>query len=421
MNYEEMLNAQDGVASHKEELPLGVFYKKKIDRKYRNVLELKPLLIDNIAFCEGLKKDQQVTAGFVSGQQLHYELHEDSSGVYELEVEQGNYQTFAQLIDATPSVLARQGFIERTIKRLIEVSAQWHEQGVFYLCYAPQNVFARKADNEPMLLCHGSSFAAMSDLTSLYEGFESFVAPEVIAHEGMDERSDVYSLGKFIEWIYEQGDMPYEYKKVVKKATMEDPEQRYLTMEAMRQALVRQKGLKRSVLSLAAALLLALLVVGLFFELMPKTTPVEFVEGVEKEASEDYLDDGFNPETELGVWYEGIDVDDTLQPEERKQLEDYQSKAEELFRKQFTREAERVLSKIYSKDRMGLSERSFIASNNAMASELLKTQGELAGKAGIPSDRADHIAAEIVEKLTREKQKGVNKYGFQRGDSQSEE
>ena len=119
--------------------------------------------------------------------------------------------------------------------------------------------------------------------------------------------------------------------------------------------------------------------------------------------------------------YEGIDVDDTLQPEERKQLEDYQSKAEELFRKQFTREAERVLSKIYSKDRMGLSERSFIASNNAMASELLKTQGELAGKAGIPSDRADHIAAEIVEKLTREKQKGVNKYGFQRGDSQSEE
>ena len=420
MNYEEMLNAQDGAATHREELPLGVFYKKLIDRKYRNVLELKPLLADDVVFCEGLKTDQRLTAAFTGRQQLHYELHEDSSGVYELEVEQGNYQTFAQLLDSTPAVLARSGFIDHTVRSLFDVATRWHEQGVYYLCFAPQNVFARKSDNEPMLLCHGSSFAAMSDVTSLYQGFESFVAPEVISHEGMDERSDVYSLGKFIEWLYQQGDMPYEYKCVVKKATQQNPAKRYSSVDDMRIALLRTKGIKRSALSLAGALLVALLVIGIIFEIYPNTVNVEFVQGVEKEEMEDLLDGGFNPETELGLWVDESGNIDTLLPEERKQMENYQTKAEEVFRRQFTREADRVLSKIYSKDRMKLSEQTFVSSNNAMADELLKTQEELAGKAGVPKDRAGSIAADIIDQLTREKQKNVTRYGYQKGGGEEE-
>jgi len=87
MNFEEMLNSQDGAATHREQLPFGVFYKKLIGRKYRNVLELKPELADSMVFCEALKNEQRITSAMTNRQQLHYELHEDSGGVYELEIE----------------------------------------------------------------------------------------------------------------------------------------------------------------------------------------------------------------------------------------------------------------------------------------------------------------------------------------------
>ena len=424
MNFEELLNSQDGVATHREELPWGVFYKKLIDKKYRNVLELKPELADNIVFCEGLKADHEHSQTIGGRLQLSYELHADSGGVYEIEIEQGNYQTFAQLIDSNPAVVAKSGFIDNAVKALCEATELLNSAGVYHLCFAPQTIFCRKADYAPMLLFHGSSFLSMTDMQSLFGGFEEFVAPEVLRGEGADERSDVYSLGKFIEWIYQHGDMPYEYKTVVARATQTDPLKRYGSVADMRSDLLRKRNLKQTCFSLVGALAIALLLVGAYFEFMPQTEHIEFVQGVEKEDfGDEILDQGFNEETELGVWGSEIDVEqDTLLPEERKQMMDYQAKSEELFRKQFTKAADRVLKKIYSQDRMSLNEQTFVADNQAMAQELLKMQGEMAKKAGISDQRASDIAASVIEELQKQRgrQKSEKKYGFQRGGDDDE-
>ena len=57
MNFEEMLNAQEGLVPKHEKLPFGDFYRKQIDGKYRFVVELKSSLTDSIVFCEALKKE----------------------------------------------------------------------------------------------------------------------------------------------------------------------------------------------------------------------------------------------------------------------------------------------------------------------------------------------------------------------------
>ncbi len=421
MNYEEMLNTQEGMSLHKEETPFGLFYRKQIEKKFHYVLDLKPELMDNIVFCEGLKTDQEQASKLKNANQLRYVLHSDSGGVYELELEQGTYMTFAQLIDTSPALVAKPGFIDNTISSLMKAVVSLNEQGVYHLCFAPQNLFARKGDNEVLMLCHGSSFLKMSDDSQLYKGYESFVAPEVMNNEGGNERSDVYSLAKFIEWLFKHGGLSYEYKKVIAKATKSDPMQRYASVSEMEQALRRHRNTKRSVLSFVGAVLIALFVVFLYFELMPKVEPIEFVKGVEPDHKEDLLDGGFNPDTELGVWDDDVDPADTLSPEERKSMEEYQAKAEEIFKKRFTKEADRIIGTIYSKDRMNLSEHVFVQSNSKMADELLKIQGNLAEEAGISEEKANKIASGIIDNIMAEKEKTVERYGVQKADKDQSE
>jgi serine/threonine protein kinase len=273
-------------------------------------------------------------------------------------------------------------------------------------------VLVRKGDEMPMLLLHASQFAKVNDWLHIYDGQESFIAPEVLAGETMTERSDIYSLGCFIKWLFSQGSLPYEYKTVVAKATKEDATKRYASIADMRSALIKARAAKRSVISLAIALFVALVCVGLFFEMMPEGEDIEFVQAAPKEADEDLLDAGFDPMNELAqaspldsaMMADSLAAD-TIADDERQTMETYMKKAEDIFRKQFAKEADRILTKIYSDENMNASEKTFIANSNAMRDELMKIQNTLAEQAGISDNRAGRIATEEIDRITREKDK----------------
>jgi serine/threonine protein kinase len=398
MNYEEMLNAQEGVATHREKLPIGDFYRKKIEKKYRYVVELKPELADSIVFCEALKKEQQWSSKQMAKEQLHYELHEDSSGVYELELEQGSFLTLSQLIDQNPAVVAGKGFIDHFVESLLDFTSKLHAEGIQHVCYAPQNVFVRKGDNQPLLLCHGSFYYGVNDVNALYEGYEDYLAPEVMARETVDESSDVYSIGKLIAFIFDQCSMPYEYKAIVKKATDPSPAKRYKSIDAMKSAFAQKRASRRSLFMFAAAVVIALLAIFLYFDLMPQTTVVEFVEPAPKAEETDPFDTQFDP------------ADDTLLMSDEDMM--YQKKAEEIYRKRLQSGADAILSKVYNNERMSSSEKKFKASSQAMAEELLKLQQDLANEAGLSPEQAERIGSEIIERLTDEKVKSLTNKGY---------
>ena len=112
MNFEEMLNVQEGQKPHRESTPLGSYYRRQVDGKYRYVIELRPELTDSIVFCEALKQEQQWSVRQRGKQQLHYEVHQDSNDqLYELELEQGQFLTLASLLDQNPAALAGKGFV----------------------------------------------------------------------------------------------------------------------------------------------------------------------------------------------------------------------------------------------------------------------------------------------------------------------
>ncbi|MBQ8159017.1 MAG: hypothetical protein IJ081_08400 [Prevotella sp.] len=413
MNFEEIVNAQEGSVHH-DQTSFGTLQREQIDKKYCQVLAVRKSLADRRDFQAALENAQRQTIGLRLKQQLHFQQGQDEKGGLRLELEPGSYQTFAQLLNLNPAVVAKSGFVDNVVEQLCVLLSQLHEQGIYAACLSPQNVLIRKGDEMPMMMLYGSQFATLRDWQdAIYGAQKDYLAPELQEEASPSAASDVYSLGMLIEWLFQQGDMPYEYKKIVSKAKQTDPSQRYESVEAMKADLTKMRMRKRSLFSFVGALLVVLLCFGLYFELMPEAEDIEFVDPAPKETEEDPFGETFDPEESL--LNEEADSTDTIDGDtvtlaERKMIDVYMKKAEDIYRKQFRTEADRILSKVYNNERMNASEKSFMASSNAMRDELIKVQNELAVHAGISDDRAGRIATEVIDQLTREKTEALDKY-----------
>ena len=417
MNYEELLETRDARKTNKARLPYGYFYKRLIDGKYSNFVEFHDELADNISFNSCITKQCEALSQIKSKNQLRFTPNEGDDGVYAIAVEAGNYITIDQLLNDSPSVVAKRDFMDSTISDLVDLSKEYHEAGIQYLCYAPSNVFVRKSDNSVRLLLHGSFFLPMKMQEEMFEGVEEYVAPEVMTEGKADERSDVYSLGKFIDYLYTSSGLPFELKGVVQKATAADPAERYASVEDLYSAMRRRHTLRRTGTLGIAALAIALIVLGLFFEMLPNTEPVEFVKPVEEPVDESLLDEGFDPLTELGPDADSATIARAIQDYmmkdsdkvDEKKLREFQAKAEQIFRKQYTSAADVILSKIYNNERMNNNEKNFRATSEEVMRELVEKQRELASNSSLSDETAQRIASEVIEQLTEKKKAEMEK------------
>ena len=394
-------------------MPIGFLHKKLREGKFDNVLDLRRHLSDSVLFAKNVRRECEENAKLNSPYQLHFVIGETKDGEPKtLEVEKGRFTTFARLLFESPSLVGRKDFLDEVMQQLFDVAEYINKKGVQHLCYAPDNVLARVGDNKLLLLSHGSFYVNMSDQKSIYRDTADYVAPEVLSGGSVDERSDVYSIGKFIEWLYSTSDMPFEYKRVVKKATQELPEDRYNSVADMRTALKRLKGARGSAMMFFIAIVAALVIVGVYFGMTPEPQQIEYVKPAPKQSTDDLLDDGFDPATELGVI--SGDSLSKLPAEQRKKMEEYQKKGEEIFRKQFEKEADRILSKVYDAEHMGASEKNFMASSQKVFAELMELQQKLSNEANISNEKGQLIATQIIDKITEAKKKTVQKNGIQK-------
>ena len=400
MNYEEMLAAKNDGRLNKTLLPIGEYYRVQIDGKYRAVVDIRPEMNSSIAFSGALKKECERNKTLVNRYQLHYTPVIDESGeIQQLEVESGMFLSMEQLLNENPAIVAEKGFVDNTLQALVDITTYLHGQGIKHVCYSPKSVLVRKGDHSVMLLSHGSFYLNMDDQRSLYGDDAAFVAPEVLEHGTIDDRCDVYSIGKFMETIFQRADMSMEYRKALKKATSEKPEDRYESPQALLKAVQKRRSMMHSALMLLAAVIIALVVYEIYSELIPEPVQVEYVKPAPRQATDDLLDDGFKPE-DLGV----VSADSLTEVDQEAQRV-YQAKAEEIFRKNYEKEADRILSKIYNKDYMNATEKQFAAQSQSTIEELMKTQQKMGAEASLTPERSQLIASEIIDRITNEKKK----------------
>ena len=99
---------------------------------------------------------------------------------------------------------------------------------------------------------------------------------------------------------------------------------------------------------------------------------------------------------------------DSTKHVDEKQMREYEAKAEQIFRKQFTKEAERILSRVYNSDKMNGDENAFMSLSSSANEELMRKQGELTGQAGLSGSKGQRIAGEIIEQVTNRLKSKMN-------------
>ncbi len=410
MKYDELINKCEGGEMRFGHLPIGILYKRQADKKFINVINLHDTLVDDILFNKDIELECNANSSINDEHQVHFVRGTFDCGADMLTVEQGNFVSIEQLYNENPNISANNKFIESFIFDLLSFLSLLNSQGIYHICISPSNIFVRKGELSPLLMSHGSYYLNLPNQSLFYSGQTNYVAPEVLNENKADSRSDVYSVGKFIEYLFSIRNIPYAYKSIIRKATEAEPEKRYVSIDSMRNDL-KMRLLVSRILNYSLVFIVSfLLILFVYNEFSPKVNEMEFIKPHVEQTVNELEESTFDPISE----YSFADTISSLTTQENEEMKKYQEKCEQIFRKQYTKEAERVLSQIYSSSNMGTNVNNFIVGSQSAVNELVKLRVEIAGKSGLDEFKSQRLATEIIDQITERKKKALLKHGVQK-------
>lgn len=140
-----------------------------------------------------------------------------------------------------------------------------HRNGVVHCNLNPENIMVTASDCRAKLIDIGVPETKQDADRELLIKEMEFVAPEIIKGEEIDGRSDVYSLGKIMEFIGERN-ISKQFGTVATHCTQFSREQRFDSISDVRSAI--SKG--HSFVKIIIVAVVALIVAGLAFIYVPK-------------------------------------------------------------------------------------------------------------------------------------------------------
>ena len=102
------------------------------------------------------------------------------------------------------------------------------------------------------------------------------------------------------------------------------------------------------------------------------------------------------------------DTASMITPEQQKKLDEYKKKAADIFRRRYEKEAQQVLTGVYSRKYKNTSNQNFVEINQAAIEELIKKQTDIAAQTGIDPNTSQKIAQEVIDKVSTQLQNMQN-------------
>ena len=167
--------------------------------------------------------------------------------------------TLTRVLNDQPSYFHRRDRLHLFLRQLFEAVQYLHEHQILHLDLKPDNILLSHIDHDVKLVdlgcCLTDTFPDTPGRTPDY------AAPEQLREQAsVDERTDIYALGRILAAIHQKAPMPRFLQKLQQKCCQEDPEQRSASVAALIQELDRhERKQRRTRHSLIAALALLII------------------------------------------------------------------------------------------------------------------------------------------------------------------
>lgn len=143
--------------------------------------------------------------------------HMDSIGWY-IQMEFIDGITLDQFLETNPPMAIR----HRILEQLIDALSCLHERQVIHRDIKPSNILITRNGNTVKLIDFGVSDTDDYVTFKQPAGSMAYIAPEQLAGKTIDNRADIYAVGKIINLLF-----PHRYKYIVRTCTRVKPAERY--------------------------------------------------------------------------------------------------------------------------------------------------------------------------------------------------
>lgn len=151
--------------------------------------------------------------------------------------------------------------VRRVLSSLCDALAYIHNKQVIHRDLKPQNILVTYNGRNVKLIDFGLSDSDWHSVLKGMAGTREYAAPELLENGEIDNRTDIYSLGRLLELCGPA------YKSVASKCTQQQPGKRFASAEEVKAALLRGGNRRFTIapIVLSAIILLALLAWHLLF------------------------------------------------------------------------------------------------------------------------------------------------------------
>lgn len=155
--------------------------------------------------------------------------HMESIGWY-IRMEYIDGITLNQFLETRPSATIRR----RILEQLLDALAFLHERQIIHRDIKPANILITRNGSTVKLIDFGVSDTDDYVTFKQPAGSMTFIAPEQLAGKPVDNRADIYSVGKIIALLF-----PHCYRYIARKCTRANPADRYSSCAQVLRAIHR--------------------------------------------------------------------------------------------------------------------------------------------------------------------------------------